>query len=306
MRKLPTQIAIPDSAADITAEVKRLLRAAGVKNQLPTPKSEILACAHLVETGELDLSEYEASFSEKARQFFHKAFSKVRGFLDTRSEITYVDPSLSDSKRLFVTYHEVSHGIIPWQHIICTEDDESTLSLECTNLFEAEANFGAAEILFQCERFEQEARDYELSVDSAVYLADNYEGSRHAAIRRFVERNHRPCLLLVLKRTCRENREGGTSFYVTYSISSKPFLAQFGDPLNLQFINPEHEVGRILNNGGQGEIALMDLKGFGKTCAVESFSNTYRLFVLVYPREVRHARRIIRFGKPTELGVTLG
>ena len=293
--RTPPQLAVPRSAEAVTAEVQKLLRASGVRGQVPTPKSQILACTRLVETGELDLAEYEGSFSEKASDFFHKAMKKVLGFLDRRTEQIYVDSQLHDSRKTFVTYHEVIHRITPWQHITYTEDDHLTLSLECNTLFESEANYGAAEILFQCERFETEARDYEISVASALHLSEKYEASCHSSLRRFVERNHRPCLLLVLKTTNREHSNGSRSYFVSYSIPSALFTLQFGEPFRLQFINPDHELGQILNNGSCGEITLSDLKGFRRPCAVECFSNNYHSFVLIHPKDIAPSRRTVLF-----------
>jgi len=291
--RTPPQLAVPASANAVTAEVKRLLRAADVRDRVPTPKSQILACARLVEMGELDLSEYEESLSDVAFGFFHKTIRKVLGFVDRRTQQFYVDPHMYDSRKTFVTYHEVIHQIAPWQHISRTEDDELTLSLECDTLFEA--NYGAAEILFQCDRFEAEGRDYEVSIPSAIYLSQKFEASRHSSLRRFVERNHRPCLLLVLKPTSRENANGGTSFLVSYSIPSAPFTLEFGDPLQLLFLNPDHELGHILNNGRIGEIVLTDLKGFERTCTAECYCNNYHSFVLIHPNDVAPSRRTVVF-----------
>ena len=291
--KTPPKIATPRSADAVTAEVRRLLRAAEVRDQVPTPKSAVIACAQLVETGELDLAEYEESLSERASDFFHKAISKVLGFLDRRTKIIYVDPGLHDSRKTFVTYHEVVHKIAYWQHFTLTEDDDVTLSLECETLFEAEANYGAAEILFQCDRFEAEARDYEMSIDSALYLSQRYDASYHSSLRRFAERSNRACLLLVLKPTRRKHEDGTTSFHVSYSIPSKPFTLQFGEPLDLAFIEPDHELGRILNNGSHGEILLQDLKGFSRPCQAECFSNQYHRFVLLYPKDMPRSGRVV-------------
>jgi hypothetical protein len=81
--RTPPKLAVPPSADAVTAEVRKLLRAAEVATELPTPKTRILACARLVETGELDLAEYEQSFSDKASDFFYKTMKKVLGFLVT-------------------------------------------------------------------------------------------------------------------------------------------------------------------------------------------------------------------------------
>jgi len=296
--RIPPKIAVPTSARAVSDEVSKLLRAADVRDLLPTPKDQILACARLIETGELELKDYEQSFSDKASGFLHKAMKKILGFLDRRTKRIYVDPNLHESRQTFVAYHETIHRILPWQNITYTEDDSSTLNdlnldLSCETIFECEANYGAADILFQCDRFEIEARDYELSVASALYLAQKYGASRHSTLRRFVERNHRPCLLLVLKATRRANPDGSTSFFVSHSIPSVPFALQFGDPFLHPFINPEDAIGQILHNGGKGDIALSDFKGFSRTCTVESFNNQYSLFVMIYPKDVTPARRAV-------------
>lgn len=275
--------------------MRRLLRAAGVADRLPTPKAEILACARLVERGEIDLAEYEATLKDRALRVFHRAAAKVLGLLDRRTNIIYVDPQIHDSRKLFITYHEVAHKILPWQKIIVTQEDQFTLSAECEDLFEAEANSGAADILFQCARFEDEARDYDLSIESALHLGNKYDSSGHAALRRFVERNHRSCLLMVLKQTLMEHSNGQRSYYVVYSIPSASFTDEFGDPLNLKFVNPGHLLGEILNNGGQGEIALDDLNGFSRTCAVQTFCNGFKTFLLIRSRQRRSSRNIVVF-----------
>lgn len=287
----PPKLAIPASANSISAEVRRLLRAAEVGGRLPTPKPDILECARLVETGSLDLEEYELSRIERLTESFHRAWGKIHGFFDRKTEEIYVDPQLHESKRIFVTYHEVSHKILPWQRVHYTEDDDATLSSGCEVLFESEANYGAAEIMFQCDRFELEARDFELSVSSALHLAEKYDASCHSSLRRFVERNHRSCLLLVLKPTRRVNLNVAVSYRISHSIPSNAFTLQFGDPIATVFINPEEELGGILNTGSDGEMSLSDLKGFSVPCTVEVFTNQYQHFAMVYPKNAARARK---------------
>lgn len=295
MRRIPARIATPGSSDEVTQAVKRLLRAAGVRSQLPTPKAEVLACQKLVETGDLDLAEYEATLAEKARHFFHRAKSKVLGILDRRSKIVYVDSHVHESRKLFVTYHEVTHSILKWQRISLTQEDDATLSPECKDMFEAEANYGAADILFQCDRFENETRDYELSLESALHLSKKYDASCHATLRRFVERNHRPCLLMILAPTSMEHQDGLKSYYVVYSIPSGQFVYEFGDELNPTFVNPADDLGKILNYGDNGEIVLSDMKGFPRACVVQIFNNQYKTFALIYPRQIHRSRRVVRF-----------
>ena len=40
--RMPPQLAVPSSSLAVTDEVRKLLRAAGVRGQIPTPKSRLL------------------------------------------------------------------------------------------------------------------------------------------------------------------------------------------------------------------------------------------------------------------------
>ena len=51
-----------ENVAEIQTHVRRLLKAAGVGNKLPTPKEDIVECAKLVALGEVDLRQYAESW----------------------------------------------------------------------------------------------------------------------------------------------------------------------------------------------------------------------------------------------------
>lgn len=53
--------------------------------------------------------------------------------------------------------------------------------------FERQANFGAAELLFQNTPFDEMAADYEIGIAAIVDLANTLGASYHAASRRYVE-----------------------------------------------------------------------------------------------------------------------
>jgi hypothetical protein len=291
MKKPPPRIGVPDSASDITSEVLKLLKAAGVGDRVPTPKADILACAKLIETGELDLDEYREAFSDRIHGALKHAFSKVVGLLDFRRKVVYVASGMTPGRRNFIVYHEVSHRALPWQRSIYASDDELTLDPKCEEVFEAEANFGAAEILFQGDRFEMEVRDFPIGLQTVLFFAQRYDASCHATFRRLVERSDRPCSLLVLKRTVRTNENGEPSYFIVYSVESISFSHRFGDPFgSLRFLGPETEVARIVNSGLHGEIDLFELNGFKKRCNVESFDNRRHVFVLLWPQDIGKAR----------------
>lgn len=297
MKRLPVQIETPASRREITAEVRKLLRAANVENTLPTPREVILSCARLVETGELDLETYRETPSQKAQGIFLNAMSKVLGFVDRRQEEIYVDPSLKPRQRNFITFHEVTHSILPWQHLVYAEDDEAIFRPDCSDIFESEANYGAAELLFQCERFEKEARDFNVTIASALHLADKYQASRHSSLRRFAERNIHPLLLLVLTKTRREHEDGLPSYYVASSFRSSSFITRFGDGISKQFLEPGDDLRKIISDGRSGEIVLPDLRGDLHDCIVEVFDNTYKKFALIFPKKLPRPRKVALFSK---------
>lgn len=286
---LPAQIAVPDSRDAITKRVQQLLRAAGVDGIIPTPREAILESAKLVESGDLDLALYEEPIFEKVKGFFHKAVGKVFGFLDFRRDLVYVDPTLPVTKRNFVTFHEVTHRILPWQEVIYTEDDHTTVTPECKNIFESEANFGAADFLFQAS-FEKEAADYNVSVASVLNLASRYEASIHATMRRFVERHHEACAVLVLKQTRLEYEDGTHSYVVCYPIASSPFLRQFGMPFQSRFLNPGEKICDIVNSGKRTPIPLADMSGKVHEFWLEAFDTGYSIFALFARRSSRTSK----------------
>jgi|SRR5882724_1825811 len=292
---LPAQIAVPESRDAITKRVQQLLRAADVDGIIPTPRDAILRSAKLVESGDLDLALYEESFMDKAKGFLHKAFGKVFGFLDFRRELVYVDPTLPLTKRNFVTFHEITHRVLPWQGVIYTEEDHSTVTPECKDIFESEANFGASELLFQAS-FEKEAADYNVSIPSVLELASRYEASIHASMRRFVERHHESCAVLILKRTRREYENGDHSYVLCYPIASSPFLNHFGMPFQNRFLNPDDQICDILNGGRLGSIFLRDINGKPHEFSVEPFDSGYSIFALLSLPSSRRSKITALFG----------
>jgi hypothetical protein len=126
------------------------------------------------------------------RGILGSAKGKVHAVLDRRTREVHINPELDlVGQRAYKRLHETSHDLFTWQHVSDGKtgfaDDEMTLSPKTTILFEREANQGAAELLFQRERFADIAKDYAVSCAAVLELADMFGSSRHAAFRRYVE-----------------------------------------------------------------------------------------------------------------------
>lgn len=78
---------------------------------------------------------------------------KIRGLADLRDKAIYV-PSDKSPRELFVKSHELGHEVIPWHNIesgVPVEiyvDDDASLSHDAERIFDIEANFYAAEVIF--------------------------------------------------------------------------------------------------------------------------------------------------------------
>ncbi len=279
-----------ESSVEIEQHVKQLLLAAEVGEKLPTPKDDVVKCAELVEIGELDLSLYEEGWFKKGVKHLLSALSKLRGLVDFREEILYVSPDIHPAQQVFVTYHEVTHRILPWHEGLYNPhlDDEYSIHPRLARGLEQEANIGASLIQFQIDRFARELKDLRMGLLSAKYLADRYATSLHSTFRKYVEDNNRACAMMVLKEVIMPIPEQQRILQLWYPLQSTKFTEEFGLVDWGKFycegdIICDTAFSRSLDPVKAGEIQLTDLRGFERKCRMEVFYNGFNHFVLIYP-----------------------
>ena len=146
-----------ESKEEISDLAKRLLIKAGVWGKVPTPRDEIISFSELHLHEDLPIEE---QFIKRLGRSFISTLKKIRGILDVRQKVIFVDPSQHPKKQLWTTYHEIGHNVIPWQRDLFYRDDEISLDPWVQIQFEAEANFFAADIIFQVDQFKKEIMDY--------------------------------------------------------------------------------------------------------------------------------------------------
>lgn len=281
---------LQQSSEEIKKQIRHLLSAAGVKDKLPTPKEDIIACAKLVEIGEIELSKYEKDWLKKGSDLFESVLSKIKGLLDFKEKIIYANPNIHHSQKTFVTYHEVTHRILPWHEGLYNPHIDNAYSIDprvATGL-EIEANFGASLIQFQIDRFTKELKDLPLGLGSAIHLAERYETSLHSTFRQYVEDNHRPCALLILEELIKGAHDSQNVLQLWYFLQSLKFTMKFGVLDWEKLYCPGHPVYDTIFSDSlepvkRGEIVLKDLSGFEKKCRIEAFYNMFNHFVLIYP-----------------------
>src|SRR5207245_6072117 len=131
----------------------RRARAVGV---FPTPIDRLIAVTGVQELESIE--DARESFMEQStthvRAVFASAMAKIRGFADLVGGRTFTAPDATDVQKRWIRLHELGHQSIPWQNVRpAYADDRFSLSSQCEEIFDREANDFASELLFQGERF---------------------------------------------------------------------------------------------------------------------------------------------------------
>ena len=187
------------TATDIDRRVDRVLRGLGH----PEPP---LALPEVRELLKLDRTFYTAEDPGIAREVAHRirvgaiqiclrptllvdAIRKASLqalYLPDRKRIL-LDRSLPEKKHRWHEAHEIGHSLIPWHEDAMFGDDKHTLSQDCHEQVEAEANFAAARLLFLRERFTDEVRFLDPSIKTIQELHDTFGNTLSTTLYRFVE-----------------------------------------------------------------------------------------------------------------------
>lgn len=290
MKRSTKNTLLEQSSEEIKKQVRHLLLAAEVKDKLPTPKEDIVACAKLAEVGEIELSRYGEGWLKKGGDLLKSALSKIKGLLDFREKIIYANPTIHHSQKTFVTYHEVTHRILPWHEVLYNPHIDTDYSIDpriATGL-EIEANLGASLIQFQIDRFAKELKALPLGLGSAMHLAKRYETSLHSTFRKYVEDSQRSCALLVLEVLINGTFDNQKVLQLWYLVQSHRFTLKFGMLDWEKLYYPGHPIyDTVLSDSLEpvktGEMVLKDLSGFKRKSRIEAFYNTFNHFVLIYP-----------------------
>ncbi len=286
-----------DSAREISTQVHRLLRDADAYGRFPTPVKDIVAAAKLVTADDYVLDE---SLIRKApaslRNLLRSGRDKIQGLVDRRARVIHISPNIdNDGKRRFVTLHETTHHILPYQQDLLYADDGETLSPGTKMLFEQEANQGAAELLFQRNRFTEDATDTEISVAAIVMLAGRYGTSFHSAVRRYAETHPGVVAAIVLEPTPRSSDP--PTWARQECMTSSTWTARFGRPQWPRMMSAlTYPFLAALTVSALKDVRLRDVGGLNVDVRVEAFQTPYNSFVLLWMPQRRRLlpRRKVR------------
>lgn len=288
MQRPAILVSRPGSTPSLAGLAERLLQQAGATDTLPTPVEELILAANVVtpEDPQPILERFLARIPSAVHESFLAAWQKVRGVADLRERAIYIPAETNNGRRRFVQAHELGHQVIPWHRVNAAyrDDDQSlSLSAEAQELFDLEANFFAAEIIFQGRRFTRRVRDFRPSFDAVFKLADDHGASRHATLWRFVEeQDERLALLTYWPSRYTMDEEGNPVLRRGTGVGSPRFVERYQSLDVPAILAADHPWVVARDTGGpcDGDMLL--------TCDTaqvrfqwQAWWNTYSLFVLL-------------------------
>ncbi len=199
----------------------------------------------------------------------------------------FLDPRLPDKKHRWSEAHEIGHTLIPWHGNAAFGDNRHTLSPECRRRIESEANFAAARLLFLGDRFGEEARSREPSIDTVLELQGLFGNSITTTLYRLVESaaRGRPIVGLITRYPSAEPADDSPEIATRreHFVRSPAFARHFKgvqeDELFKQiaaYCKQDYWGGPL----GESELVLADDNGVRQRFHFETFFNHYDALTL--------------------------
>jgi len=280
-----------DRRAHVAQYARGALAAASAAGVVPTPLDDVTRALALTDPQDLyGLADVPPSLLKR----MSRLAGKVVGAFAVKERTIYIDRTQAWERQRFTHGHELGHQGLPWHAASYYADDHHTLDPDTHLQLEAEASAYSADLLFNGGEFTERAHSSRLAMPLA--LADEFETSRQAAIRRYVEDSPRPCALIVFGRYL-VHPNGNRSLKVLNVIESATFTEKYGAAAAL--VPTTVAIGeaglaadayRALTGRGEtpvldGQHVLLDSRRGTVTLNYEVYSNTYFAFGLLYPRQ---------------------
>lgn len=267
--------------------VEALLVEAGASDCLPTDESRLLGYLKLEQLS-FDFM-HELDFLPKQQE----GSKEIRAALSLNDRLVATQSGLGDKRKRFGIFHEIAHFILPEHRDKLFLDSDATLSFWTKVRIEREANEIAAELVFQGNRFTDEALSAPTSFRTVLEVAPRYGASYESAIRRYTERHALPCAVIVYDKADRHVEDpefDDTEYKVHYMITSRLFRQHYfsgievgGGTLKGSELG---QTGGWLKSSGIVEQEMSVERGKGGEpwrFETEIFTNGYKVFQFLLP-----------------------
>lgn len=201
-----------------------------------------------------------------------------------------IDEGVHELKKRWYESHEVAHSVIPWHADYMLGDDKSTLAQSCHEQIEAEANYGAARLLFPQSRFLEASASSPLSISFIRELSKHFGNTITSTLWRCVEQSDE-VVVATIGAHPKHPHEG--KLPIEYMVRSESFEGRFSEVADAEIWASLQTYCAYRKTGplGASEIVLPDDNGEFHIFLFESFSNGYS--VLTLAKRIRAVELII-------------
>lgn len=287
------RLLLPKTAQDIDQRVERVLR--GLGN--PEPPLRLDEVRELLK---LDLAFYTANDPTVAREVISRIrvatiqiYQRPTLLVDAIRKLSLKALYIPDSKRILLDgdlpqkkhrwneAHEIGHSLIPWHDEMMFGDNEQTISPDCHEQIETEANFAAGRLLFLRDRFAQEACDMHRSITSVQNLHRRFGNTITTTFYRFVETTGiaLPIIGLITRHPHASQKKPGDDVLppCRHFIQSPSFAARFSRLTENEMFKAISKYCGAQRGGplGNAELVLKDDNGDQHQFFFETFYNRY-------------------------------
>ena len=202
-----------------------------------------------------------------------------------------IDANAPELKHRWYEGHEVIHGLLLWHSQFLLGDTTKELNPLCAEIIEAEANYGAGQLLFLQGRFSEQAKDMPMCLATIKSIAKQFGNTITSTLWRYVEEvcDESPVVALVSAHPHYVHDSKDSSEPCRRCIESPKFKEQFGHLGELELFGKLFGYCAYTKKGklGQAQVVLTDRNGDNHFFHFESFSNGYDVLTLaVYQRKV--------------------
>lgn len=297
---------LPATKRDIDKRIERVLH--GLGNPEPPLRLEDVR-----ELLKLDLAYYTATDPGLAQEAISRiriatiqVFKRPTLIIDAVRKFSLKALYLPDRKRIMLDSdepklkhrwseaHETGHSLLPWHEEMMHGDNQQTLSQNCMDHIEAEANFAAGRLLFLRDRFDEEAKSSAPEISTIRELNKTFGNTLSSTLWRFVESigESQPVVGLMSchPHVSRQPKDYDPLKPCKHFIQSAAFQTRFSKLTETELFEAIRsycgsQAGGIL---GSCELILTDDNGTSHRFAFETFFNRYDALTLgVYISEER-------------------
>lgn len=211
------------------------------------------------------------------RKFELKAF-----WVPDRKRIM-IDEAQPKPKWRWYETHEIIHSVVPWHAGAMMGDTEYSLTPDCHEQVEAEANYGAGRLLFLQGRFDEYVKSSKPGFDVVQGAQKAFGNTLTTSFWRLVETLDIPALGVVSKHPHHDRSEIDVTEPFRYFIRSRKFLERFSSITEADTFQMIKSYCSWKKRGplGQKELVITDDNGDEHIFLFETFSNTHDVLTLI-------------------------